>query len=108
MLDIDAYIKALECCWMGRLISNSKWVCLLCRMYPTIDQFAMYGHDFLKNLSPAIENNFWNHVVKSFISMIVNIKINSWYDFLRQPIWYNDKVRVAGKSIFTKNGWNMV
>ena len=47
MLDIDAYIKALKCCWMRRLIiSNSKWVYLVCHMYPTIDQFSMYGHDF--------------------------------------------------------------
>ena len=34
--------------------------------------------------------------------MIVNIKINSWYDFLRQHIWYNDKVKVGGKSILYK------
>ena len=40
--------------------------------------------------------------------MIVNNKINSWYDFLRQPIWYNVKVKVGGKSILYKNGWNMV
>ena len=47
MLDIDAYIKSLKCCWMRRLItSNSKWVYLVCHMYSTINQFSMYGHDF--------------------------------------------------------------
>ena len=48
------------------------------------------------------KNKFWYDTFSSWIKFTKQLKIEKWTDFLNQPLWYNENVKVGGKSVFHK------
>ena len=103
ILKIEDFIDAMKLSWIRRIVkSDSKWKYLLELSYPNTTNFANYGSDFMRNKMSYISNKFWTDTFQAWINFSNKIKIKSWTDFLKQPIWYNINVKVGGKSILYK------
>ena len=103
MVKIDSFINALKITWIRRLFQkDSKWSYLLDVTYPDICKFGNYGTDFLQEKLRTVENKFWYDTFISWMKFCEQLKIETWTDFLNQPLWYNKNVKVGGKSVFYK------
>ena len=104
MINVEFFIQALKVSWVRRLIQKeTKWSNLLNNIYPNILDFTRFGSEFIRRKLKLANNMFWKDVFEAWINYSKNVKICTWEDYINQPIWYNDIVKVGGKSIFYKN-----
>ena len=107
MINIEHFVQALKVTWIRRLIQKeSKWSYLLNYMYPNISKFTCFGINFLKQKIREIQNSFWSDTFTAWVNFCSKITVNTWTDFLLQPIWYNYNVKVGGQCIFYKRWFN--
>ena len=103
MINVQNFFDALKVSWIRRLVKKeSKWSHLLNYMYPNILNFTYLGLNFLKQKLKGIHNSFWSDTFTAWINFANKITITSWTEFILQPLWYNDSVKVGGKSTFYK------
>ena len=106
MLNIQSFVMALKISWVRRIMKvneNTKWYSLLKTIAPNIMQFANLGINFVKHSLKDL-NSFWQDVFKAWIYFSQHTQPNKiWNEFLIQPLWYNDNIKVGGKSVFYKN-----
>ena len=103
MVKVDPFIDALKISWIRRLItSNSKWVYLLYHNYPNMKEFQVFGIDFIKKELRTIDNKFWYETFLAWTKLVNKLKPLSIDEFLKQPIWYNNLLKVGGKCIYFK------
>ena len=104
MINVQYFIEALKVTWIRRLVQKeTKWSYLLNHTYPNLSEFIKFGLDFLKQKTNLIHNKFWLDTFTAWIHFSNKITINSWSDFLSQPIWWNNSVKVGGRSIYYKH-----
>ena len=101
MINMEYFVQALKVSWIRRLLQkDTKWSYLLNIMYPNILDFPKFGTDYIKQKLKTADNKFWKDVFEAWINFSKTIKIHTWEDFLTQPVWLNNIVKVGGKSIF--------
>ena len=101
MIRVEPFIDALKLSWIRRLLTtDSKWADLLYHCYPKLTKFQSMGSEYIKQILRTMHNNFWHDVFKAWIRYAQNFKPNSINDFLREPIWFNNLLKVGGKCIF--------
>ena len=101
MIDIDNYIKGLKCSWIKRLMNgnNPKWKQLL--GYQTnIDKILFQGSAYRSVLLRDIRNPFWRDTLNAYQTLHNKIEIETWNEFINQPIWFNTRVKIDNKTIF--------
>ena len=101
--DIRRYINALKVTWIRKLYtSNHKWKCIFLESCPIASQ--------LQNLGASIEsqnmNDFWKHVFFAYkeLSTCINVKADD--EFLSEPIFYNENIKIDKKVIFKKSWYD--
>ena len=98
----------LKMSWIRRVIKadeNTKWFILLQATIPNVTHFEALGANFVKHFLRDLKNNFWKDVFKAWITFSQSESIQtveSWNDFLIQPIWCNEIIKVGGRCIFYK------
>jgi len=101
MFKIQYFINALKVSWIRRYLkTESKSTHMLKQTYPNICKFTNFGTDFVKRNIRTLDNRFWHDTFQPWFTFINQIKIKSWSDILNEPLWYNERVKVGGKSIF--------
>ena len=101
MLKIDPFIDALKISWIRRLIlKDSKCTYLLYHSYPNIRNFQTFGAEYLKSQIRTIDNCFWKETLLAWIKFSKKLNLSTCNDFLKEPIWFNDLLKVGGKSFF--------
>ena len=104
MINVQYFIEALKITWIRRLVQKeTKWSYLLHYLYPNLLEFTKFGLDFLKQMLHLIHNKFWLDVFTAWIHFVDKIILTSWTDLLLQPIWWNNGVKVGGKSIYYRH-----
>ena len=104
MIKIGPFIDALKISWIRRLITcNSKWVHLFYQSYPLVEHFQNFGTEFLQSKIKNIDNKFWYEAFQAWIIFVNKLKPINSDDFLKEPIWHNNLLKVGGKPIFYKN-----
>ena len=103
MIRIEFFIKSLKISWIRRIFQkDSKWLHLLQSSYPILKDFSHFGTDFLQSKIKNIDNKFWYDTVSAWIQYTNKFKPNTWSNFLKEPVWYNNLLKVGGKTIFYK------
>ena len=101
MIDIFSFINALKITWIRRSIQKeSKWLSLLYHMYPKLQKFHIFGIRYVKEELINIDNHFWKDVFHSWTYFTNSIRKTKWLDFINEPIWSNNSVKIGGKTLF--------
>ena len=104
MIKVESFIQALKITWIRRIIQeDTKGSNLLYAQYPNMTEFSKFGTDYIRSKLTNLDNRFWYDTFSAWIKFTDKLSINSWSTFLSQPLWYNNFVKVGGKSIFYKN-----
>ena len=97
--DLRRYINALKVTWIRKLYnSNHKWKCIFLESCPIASQ--------LQNLGASIEsqnmNDFWKHVFFAYKELSTRINVKADDEFLSEPIFYNENIKIDKKKSFSK------
>ena len=103
MVKVESFMEALKVTWIRRCIQKeTKWTKILTSQYENIMDFSKFGAEFLLSKLRFIDNKFWYDTFSAWIKFSEKIRIDSWRQFLLQPIWFNNFVKVGGRCIFYK------
>ena len=102
MINIKAFIYSFKATWIRRLLINEgKWTKII-EQDICFNQLLNNGNDFTNIIIDKISNPFWIDVLKTHNHLIKTTKINSIQDFLQLPIFYNENIKIGGRSIKNK------
>ena len=101
MIDMEKYISGLKTTWIRRILTNdqSKWKLLLNTLVPLSDILS-FGHQYLDDIIAHINNPFCKDVFNAWLLLRTHEKIDSWDEYISQPLWYNKDIKIDGKSIY--------
>ena len=71
-------------------------------MYPKLQKFHTFGIRYVKEELINIDNHFWKDVFHSWAYFTNSIRKTTWLDFINEPIWYNNSVKIGGKTLCFK------
>jgi hypothetical protein len=105
MTNIDCFIKSLKLTWFRRLLcTNSDWIPLFTEITKcNIVHLLNFGPAYSKIKAKNTQNTFWKealHVFSEFSSMITHSLDHG--DIFTEPLWYNDRIKIQNKYIFSK------
>lgn len=85
MLDINNYNLGLKSSWIKRILysQETKWKVLLGKT--------------------EIKNPFWKDTFTVFQIIQEKLEVQSWDEFITQPIWNNPKIKIENKTVFYTN-----
>ena len=100
--DINLYIQALKLSWLRRLTSNpsAKWNYILRAKHPEIKNLESYGSKYLQG---KIQNPFWRDVLTALDILNVKTDLNTAEDLLAEPLFWNEKFKIGGKTLYFKD-----
>ena len=100
MINVALFVESTKITWIRRLLKdNSKWINILEKSFPEVYHIFKYGPDFTQNKLRTIKNIFWKDVLSAWVKYNSILSIDTWEDFLSQPLWFNPAVKVGGKSV---------
>ena len=101
MIDLNNYIKSLKSSWIKKLLNGqeSKWRSLVQKAF-NIKKLFNTGSNYIEIILQSITNDFWKDTLFAFKNIEDKMKIESWEDFISQPLWYNKKLKIDNKPIF--------
>ena len=107
MIDVHSYIKGLKSSWIKRLLNNqdSKWKSLIQETL-NIDKILNTGSNYIEVIKKEMTNNFWKDTLTAFQNIQEKMTIESWQDFISQPLWHNKKFKIDKKAIFYSSWYN--
>ena len=105
MIEINNYIQGLKSSWIKRLINyqNSNWKTLVNKLIDT-DKLFKTGSDYINIAVYNLNNTFWRDTLFAFQNIQDKMKIQTWKEFITQPIWFNKNIMIGNKSLFSVNG----
>ena len=65
--------------------------------------FNCFGSDFVKNKLNEIDNPFWKNVFESYLILNNKYCVLDWEQFKIRPIWYNNYLKIGGKSFLFRD-----
>lgn len=106
MPDIESFCYSLKMTWIHKLLDPlniSPWKNLF------MDKYLKYGADKIWMLPPQTLkflsrkfNSFWHDILQNW-SLLRNELEDTPEDVLKQPIWFNENLKTANKTVFYKN-----
>jgi exonuclease III len=104
MIDLDTFIKSLKLTWIRRLlIQSSAWSNLFCEItHCDISHLFQFGADYSRQKALNTSNAFWKETLLYFAEFINTVQNKNLHDFLLEPLWYNDKIKIQNKAIYNK------
>lgn len=104
MVDLKMFMYSLKATWLRRLANmNNKFsnmVEFTCR--PMKDLYK-YGNDYIKQQMKRDINPFWKDVLFSYYSLSHAMKITYESQSYSIPLWYNENIKVGGKSVMYRH-----
>ena len=97
---IETYIKSLKLMWLKKCCSASyrlKWKQLVLSKYP-ID-LTLYGPEIFKTIKKTT-NPFWIDVFNVYREFYKTIDIKEGPEILMEPLFYNSRFQIGGKTFF--------
>ena len=71
---------------------------------PPLSDIISFGPQYLDDNIAHINNPFWKDVFNAWLLLRTHEKIDSWDEYISQPLWYNKDIKIDGKSIYI-NQW---
>ena len=115
MTHINSFIKSLKLTWFRRLINETGNTLksifnFICKCDFT--HLCQFGPDYSKKLSKITDNQFWKEFLTVLHEFTILTSKKFAFNVLQNPLWYNPKISIDGKSIFIKslfkNGFHIV
>lgn len=103
MLCLKSFMQSLKITWIRRLfITNcsSAWKTFIECYFPKIVNLAIFGNMYTKKLACLRTNIFWKDVLCAFYEFRKCIDTEM---SIKNPLWYNEHVKINGKCIFYKH-----
>lgn len=105
MININYFIKALKISWLRRVVQSSQdasW-----HMLSKIDfqKLFSYGQGYANYRKETIDNPFWKDILKNWTEFCNHFKIESVYQVLNSPLWYNNNL-INGENFCIKDWYN--
>jgi hypothetical protein len=87
MTDINNYILGLKSSWIKTILysQDTKWKSLLNKIVP-LEMLIKTRSGFIHAVKKDFNNNFWIDTFSAFQTIQDKTEIQSWYDFISQPI----------------------
>ena len=103
MININTFIKSLKITWIRRLlIKDSEWSNWLTEAtHCNITHLSHCGADYPRQKAFSTRNIFWKETLLYFAEFISIVQHKNT-QILLEPLWYNDKIQIQNKSVFTK------
>lgn len=102
MTDLLSYIKSLKLTWLRRLIIfENRCFNILSSLF-NFEKLCNCGKEYTDIVARQLKNDFWKDVLNAYSSFISCISVNSIYDFLEMPLFYNHNLLIDRKPIFFK------
>ena len=103
MINVHNFMNAMKITWVRRfLTSSSKWIHIVNSTIAGWSDFTLYGAEYIKSLNTD-ENTFWSDTCLALYKFVSLCTPSTWEDFLLLPIWYNNDIKVGGKTMCYKN-----
>ncbi len=104
MLDINNYNLGLKSSWIKRILysQETKWKVLLGKTV-SIEKILKTGSDYINVVKKEIKNPFWKDTFTVFQIIQEKLEVQSWDEFITQPIWNNPKIKIENKTVFYTN-----
>ena len=95
--EIAQYVHALKLSWIRKLYNGTnKWRSIILSEYPCLSN--------LDKLGPTVEtsciNKFWKDVFRAYNKFYYCISIDNRQEMLSEPIFFNERIQIAGKPFF--------
>lgn len=103
MINVSAYVKSLKIIWIRNLVSKKPcWINVVkAELHELdLDNIPYLGVDFVKQLLHKIHNPFWKDCFQSFHEFGTKTTVDSFQDFLSEPIFFNPKLKIDNSSFF--------
>jgi hypothetical protein len=96
--NIRKYIAALKLSWVKKLSSsNHKWKSIICSVFPYAEKLQYLGSALPSHTNKI--NAFWKDVFKAYFELGQHTKIENSKQFLAEPIFFNNNIRVDRQSV---------
>lgn len=103
MVDIEKFIYSMKITWIRRsILEDKKYLTIFKVMYPFMKDFQSLGEEYISSKIGKITNPFWKDVFSNYKNFLSVLKPKSWTQFLSQPLWYNNDIKVGGSCVFFK------
>ena len=106
MTNIELFIKSLKLTWFRRLFhTDSGWIPLFTEITKcNIVHLSHFGPEYSKVKANNIDNSFWKEVLNIFSEFLNTLShdLNS-DDTLMEPLWYNNKIMIQNRYVFSKS-----
>ena len=105
MIHLDSYIKALKITWIRRLLNTEgTWQNTI---FHSIDLKSLlhFGTEYLNKCINKTKNQFWKDVFQAWKALQFKQEQKDNYSseqIQNNELWFNDKIKIGGKSIFYK------
>ena len=103
VLDIQSYITSLKSTWIRKYLKgNGRWKILFEKTI-NVNYLINFGSDYIKVCSNSITNLFWKDTLHCWKEITdIEQKNLKNINILTEPLWYNNKFKIDGKSFFYK------
>ena len=105
MIGVHSHIEGLKWSWIKKILNNqdSKWKSLIQETL-NIDKILNTGSSYIEVIKKKWQITFWEDTLTAFQNIQEKITIESWQDFISQPLWHNKKFKIDKKPFFTLVG----
>lgn len=69
----------------------------------SIEKILKTGSDYINVVKKEIKNPFWKDTFTVFQIIQEKLEVQSWDEFITQPIWNNPKIKIENKTVFYTN-----
>lgn len=104
MINLRAYILALKCTWIRRLVTTeAKYKGIFETCYTNLNDIITRGTEFKKTLKHNKSNYFWNDVLDAWVKLCNLSKPTTLTDVLSENLWNNNGIRIENRPIFYRH-----
>lgn len=106
MTNIEFFIKSLKLTWFRRLFNtNSEWISLFTEVTKCNSvHLSHFGPEYSKFKAKNTNNSFWKEVLNIYSDFLKNLSCDSsTRNFLVEPLWYNNKIIIQNRYVFSRS-----
>ena len=91
MINIAAFIDALKCTWIRRLLKgdDSPWLRVFEKTISSPGNFYKKGIGWYETIISNQSNNFWKSVLNSWVQLLQKVKPKTNNDIISSVLWFN-------------------
>ena len=95
MINLPAFIEALNCTWIRRLLKGgeSPWLKVFEKTISSPNNFYKMGIGWYKKLITCQSNKFWKSLLNSWVHLLDKVKPETNNDIMSSVLWFNTDVQ---------------